>query len=568
MITKEEIKKILSSYNLETNKYGPTIYENNNELGITLDIKDPLFGFLTRKFIFNNKEDLEEFLKKYTWYKNNYQKYNIILKLDNYEIENPNLIYTFKNNELSLNDMLNLKTNLEENKESVIESNNKESYLINIENLTTYLIDLKNNNYKINLEKNNLKIKENDLKYELLNYLSEYYARPKNFEKKGVSLDNVFMPTNDINILNNNLNNIKDKNSATMKNYLETLINLCKEEELNDKNLLNIYSNSIYKYNIEILKKQIDFVRSKIASEKNFNLKGSKIHNIDEELKSFLKTSIAPSKLEVFLNDMKNNINTKYQSITDISNAYTIISGKTLDIKQSIVPSTEFSNETLSLLKNNYNQLPDNTKKALILYNSFYKNICNFIIDNNYPDLETIKNNFDIASNYEHFDEIIHNELNSHYLVNYFSIINFKTLEDYLNSLIEITKLVENTRLTLNGNLKVFSLNSNSKYLEFTLNPLYSKNNIYLIDIPNSSNIIYIPEKIEIDDDTDELITLNTNNIFYQGTITENNENLIVCKYNKITQNDLKNGIIITTELKLTSKTTFKLGSIKENEHE
>ena len=63
MITKEEIKKILSSYNLETNQYGPTIYENNNELGITLDIKDSLFSFLTRKFIFNTPTELEDFLK-------------------------------------------------------------------------------------------------------------------------------------------------------------------------------------------------------------------------------------------------------------------------------------------------------------------------------------------------------------------------------------------------------------------------------------------------------------------------------------------------------------------------
>ncbi len=568
MITKEDIKKILSSYNLETNKYGPTIYENNTELGITLDIKDPLFGFLTRKFIFSTTEELTNFLKQYTWYKNNYQKYDIILKFNNYEIENPNLIYTFKSQELTLEDMLNLKNNLEENKESVIESNNKQSYYINIENLTTYLINLKNNNYKINLEKNNLKIKENDLKYELLSYLTEYYGRTKNFDKKGVSLDNVFMPTNDINLLNNNLANLKDKSSSEMKNYLETLINLCKEEELNDKNLLNIYSNSIYKYNIEILNKQIDFVRSKIASEKNFNLKGSKIHNIDEELKSFLKTSIAPSKLEVFLNDMRTNINNKYQSITDISNAYTIISGKNLDIKQSIVPNTEFSNETLTLLKNSYEALPEDTKNALVLYNSFYKNICNFIIDNNYPDLEIIKNNFDFSYYYEHIDEIVHNEFNSHYLVKYFSTINFKSLDDYLNSLIAIAHIIESTKIPLNGNLKVFSLNIHSKYLEFTLNPLYSKNETYLIDIPNLSNIIYVPEKIEIDDENDELTTLNTNNIFYLGTIVDHNETLNVSQYHKITQNDLKNGIIITTELSLDSKTTFKLGTIKEINHE
>ncbi len=565
MITKEEIKKILSSYNLETNQYGPTIYENNNELGITLDIKDSLFSFLTRKFIFNTPTELEDFLKKYTWYKNNYHNYDINLSLDNYEIENPNLKYTFNNEELTLDAMLTLKTNLEETKESVIESNNKQSYYLNIEKLTEYLINLKNNNYRINTEKNNLKIKENDLKYELLEYLSDYYGRTKNFEKKGVSLDNVFMPTNDINLLQTNLNNIKDKKAPVMKSYLETLINLTKEEELNDKNLLNIYSNSIYKYNIEILNKQIDFVKSKIASEKNFNLKGSKIHNIDEELKSFLKTSVAPSKLEVFLTEMRNNINNKYNSIKDINNAFTIISGQELDLKQSSIPKTEFKNVTLNNLITSYNTLPLDTKKSLILYNSFYKNICNFIIDNNYPDLETIKNNFDFEFYYNHLDEIVHNESNSHYLINYFNIMSFKSLDDYVTSLISIAKTIENTNLTLNGTIKIFSINTKPKYKEFTLNPLFINNN-YLIDVPNLSKLIYIPEKIELDEDTQELLTIKTKSIFIKGDIELNNETLVVNKYNKVMENDIKNGIIITTNLNLSSKTTFTLGTIKENE--
>ena len=68
--------------------------------------------------------------------------------------------------------------------------------------------------------------------------------------------------------------------------------------------------------------KNIDFVKSKINAEKNFNVKGSKIHNIDAELKSFLKTNVAPTKIEIFLIDNQNKIMEKFQKITDIKNIH------------------------------------------------------------------------------------------------------------------------------------------------------------------------------------------------------------------------------------------------------
>ena len=84
MITKKEIIKTLKSFNYDSNKYGPSVYNSKDTLGICMDIKDSTFGYLTRVFTFNNKEELEEFLEQYTWYKNNYKKYNIKLTLEEY----------------------------------------------------------------------------------------------------------------------------------------------------------------------------------------------------------------------------------------------------------------------------------------------------------------------------------------------------------------------------------------------------------------------------------------------------------------------------------------------------
>ena len=226
MLTKDDILKIFHSYNLNSFNYGPTIYENNHELGICLDLKDSTFSYLTRAFIFNNSIDLDEFLKKYTWYKNNYKTYNVKLSLDNYENKKPQVKYFYQNQELTFNDMLNLNNIIDSNKQNIADNYLKNAYLLNIEALTNYLINLKNNNYNLKKEKNDLKIQENDLKYELLANLTLYYGKERTLAKKAVSLENIFSSTNDINLLKSNLQNIKTKNLDEIKNYLQTLINL------------------------------------------------------------------------------------------------------------------------------------------------------------------------------------------------------------------------------------------------------------------------------------------------------------------------------------------------------
>ena len=325
MLQIDEALQILKTYNIYSKKYEPTIYQNNNEIGLCLDIKDSLFGYLTRIFLSNSKDDLNDFLRKYFWYKENHKKYNIKLKLDDYYTKTPKIIYEYQNVSLSLDEMLNMKNFIEKEKEEKKEEEQKKQYLESIRELTNYLMNFKALKENIKQEKNKLKTEENDLKFELLQQLTTYYGREKVLEKKVVTLD---FPSNiDNTSLIENLKNIENKSIKGIEDYLRTLINIIKAEELDEKNLVNIYSNSVYQYNINILKKQIDFVKSKINAEKNFNLKGSKIHNIDEELKSFLRTNVAPTKIEDFLNENKQKIEDKFNSITNILSATKIITG-------------------------------------------------------------------------------------------------------------------------------------------------------------------------------------------------------------------------------------------------
>ena len=114
MLAKNECLQILKSYNINSKKFEPTIYEGKNEIGICIDIKDSLFGYLTRIFTFNNKEELNNFLTSFFWYKNNHQKYNITLTLDNYGTKKPNIIYKYKDQSLTLDNMINIENFLKE----------------------------------------------------------------------------------------------------------------------------------------------------------------------------------------------------------------------------------------------------------------------------------------------------------------------------------------------------------------------------------------------------------------------------------------------------------------------
>ena len=463
----------------------------------------------------------------------------------------------YNNNSLSIDDMLNMDTYLKKEQENLDDSNLFEIYLSNIEKLTEYLINFKKSKQTIIAEKNALKTKENDLKFELLKELTIYYDRNKNINKKIITLDFMNPPSNN-SLLYNNINNLKiNKSIDEAKNYLSSLINVIKEEELDEKNLVNIYSISVYKYNIEILNKQISFVKNKIASEKNFNIKGSKIHNIDEELKSFLKTNLAPVKVEHFIIENQNKTIDKFQGITNLENAYQIISGNKLTYTIHTKQTWETRDNVINSLKNLFDNEDITIKSNLILYNSFYKKIINYIIKNNYPNIEDIKKNFDFNYYYLEIEEIIYNINNNHYLINYFKNINFKNLDTYINSIINIAKNIDAYFKPIPNNLKVFSINTESYYKHLTINNIES--NTYLVEIPINTSIIYIPYKLEVDE-ANTIYTLNTNDIYLKESINQTTNSITLNTYHK--KQIIENKITYTTDLILDKQIIYKIGTI------
>lgn len=562
MLSIKDILKVLNSYNINSTNYGPSIYKKNNETGISLEIKDSTFGFLTRYFTFNTITELEEFLKSFFWYKKNKNKWNINLSLDNYEVANPKILYKYNEQELKYNDMINLETIIAKEEKDSYEDIERNSLIINIEGITNYLINLKETKYNTRKEKNDLKIKENELKYELLEALNNYYGKTKAVTKRPVNLE-IIANNNESELLQENLKNIKQKNITEIEAYLNSLINIVKEEELDEKYLINIYSNNVYKYNIDILNKQIDFVKRKIESEKNFNIKGSKIHNIDEELKSFLKTSTPPTNIKVYLNEAKNKIEDKYNKINDNKNSYTIISGNL--VRMPVKKTTnKIKEDAIENLNKSFDDLSDKKKAHLILYNSFYKEICETIKENLNLDLENLKKLVNIEKSYQRIEEVAHLEVNSHYLANYFKYINFKNIDTYLSSLIEITRTIIDTSFKLKSPLKVFCVEKKDNKELLSINPIFNKKEkTYITTLPENTTVLYIPDKINIDDESNEMSLINTKNIYLNSEIIDTCDMITVNKYKKKNELDSENDIILTTDLVLKETYNFNVGLIE-----
>lgn len=457
--------------------------------------------------------------------------------------------------------MLNIEDYLHQEKSNNDEENLKNIYLANISNLTNYLINLKQTKEQNKILKNQLKVQENDLKYELLLNLIQYYGQNKNVDKKVVNLDNT--TTVDNSLIINNAKNITTKSFKDIESYLNILIQIVKEEELEEQYYVNIYSNNIYKYNIEILNKQINFVKNKINAEKNFNLKGSKIHNIDEELKSFLKKNTTPIKISDYISTNKNIIIEKYNKITNIKDAYSIISNQPLKYNHLDFKTSLNRHNIIQKLKTDFQQLNQTSKNALVLYNSIYKPICNYIINNNYPTIEEIKKAFDFDYYYSELEQVVNDANNYHYLATYFYQINFKNLDSYINSLIDLCHNLEKSQSILMDTIKLFCNDFNNKY---KLCNLYSSIDSTIITIPANTSLIYVPLKLEIDFENKEINENSSNDFYLNYDIIKTTNNIIVKNY------QVKNKIIdhnkIANDIKENKVTTYNIGQLKGNENE
>ena len=161
-------------------------------------------------------------------------------------------------------------------------------------------------------------------------------------------------------------------------------------------------------------------------------------------------------------------------------------------------------------------------------------------------------------------EEIAHLENNSHYLANYFKYINFKNIDTYISSLIDITKIVSDITFKLTSSLKVFCIEKKDNKELLSINPIFNKKEkTYITTLPENTKVLYIPDKINIDNETNELSIISSKNIYLNSEIIDTCDMITVNKYQKKNETNSEHGIIITTDLILKETYNFNVGLIE-----
>ncbi len=108
MLDKDIVLEILQKYGFSSTNKHPFIYKKGDTIGICYSFIDEYYGELERVKFFESKDELEEFLKRYNWIRENGLKYNARIGLDNYEIVNPKVLFLRNDKVMVKGEMFNI----------------------------------------------------------------------------------------------------------------------------------------------------------------------------------------------------------------------------------------------------------------------------------------------------------------------------------------------------------------------------------------------------------------------------------------------------------------------------
>jgi hypothetical protein len=541
MITFESALKVLKKYGYKSKDSQPYLYKNNKEIGINYSYIDDKYGITDRVISFRNDIDLDMFLKKYQWYKLNNKKYNVKLKLNNYEISSPEVLYIRDNHVMTDDEMFNIDSYDKTKKKNNRLSHAKKK-LIEAENLMNHY----NNEKRIKEQfVNNFNAKENELRknYIELQSLVDTYNRTKQnieFEK----FDNEFATSKIIeDNINELLNQFKDKlpNEEKLSKLTTSLWDLNKDLELNEAYMYALKYNDDVDEELRLTVTKIDYMNELLSKKRSI----FKIVDLKKIFNNIDSTSTYESIYgDDFEEKYKTFVYSKYDVLDKIDEfrlceyLNNFKTRKTYDIEKNIKRCSQKDNkkneyESMEVIQKEltkqYNaNLNEKEKAALTLYVSLYKQLFDLIQRiNNYDTLETSEliNLLNITDNYnslmdECFTKV--KELlkdNKTIKTKIFKHIKFNNEEDFIKSLVSTLKVITkiNNKLVLKHNTKVFFIVSDLENINkekiittsSTISPYMNSNNknrVISARLKKGINILYSPKYLNILDNKLELI--------------------------------------------------------------
>ncbi len=565
MITLESALKILKKYGYNSMTVHPYLYKKNNEIGINYSYIDDKYGITERVASFYSDLELDKFLKRFQWYKLNGKKENVSMRLNNYEISNPQVLYIRNNHVMTDEELFDIK--------SFEKKENKNKKLSHSKRLFVEIQRLMDRYYleKDYLEKytNNLFNKERELtRYYLeLQKLVDKYNRVK----RDLIIDNdnrSFKTDLKLESLINSLISEYKKKMPSEDRLNELIVKvwiLNKELDSNKDYMFALKTNDDIDEEMRLAVTKIDFMKELLSKRK------IKLINLSKKFDSIDKQSTYESIYDDNFDEKYLDFIEKKYDVLDKINEFRLCeylnnfkTQKAYDIEKNIIRCSNEVNkkdnyisidEVNKHLKKQFDNLTNKEKNALILFTSFYEKL--FIMIQNFKNYNSISTNklLNILNNNKEFEKVFRDcydnikylielDVNKKIKNDIFKNIDFTNKISFIESIKNQLDIIINIndKIKLNDNIKLYFSTTDFDNLgtfnfiktsSFIAPYMYNSNNknyrVINAHVKKGVYVLYCPIKLTLSKNSIELLDIENTEIYIDTRdISFNKENNVV----------------------------------------
>lgn len=510
----DSVLELMRKYEFSSTTVPPYLFVKGNTVGLYYAFTDLNYGYLERVKYFDDMDQVEMFLKKFAWIRDNGEKYKVRMVLDNYEIINPKIMF-LRDEKIMVKGEMEDIDGFEAKKLEQEKLDRVSRLILTSGNLLLIYDEIKNNQISYFASITGVKNELRTLYYELQKEIDKYNGvtierelklLPDVADNSGI---NQMMEVANKDKYNQYLVRLPDEQEAEA--FVRDVWNLIMNLELNSRYYQAQYDETNIRGEMRVVQEKIDYIKGLNEEDKTF-FKEDIMAKFKKINKKYESINIALS--DNFIQEKLNDINNKY-SYFDKVNVY-----KLPDYLKEAMKNTNYLelvekytheevkdnvlslNEIIANLVEQFNKLTPDEQAILTLYNSEFKVYFDMIL--NIPGFENLSPK-EIANRIAKdrrsskaksicFDLVkkrLEHPINKEIKSKIFDKISFFNYNSFIESIVRGLKLIKNI------NNKMYINSAINLYFFLEEETEFSKK--FFLSVTNNINSLYK----EVDDNND-----------------------------------------------------------------
>jgi hypothetical protein len=510
----DSVLELMRKYEFSSTTVPPYLFVKGNTVGLYYAFTDLNYGYLERVKYFDDMDQVEMFLKKFAWIRDNGEKYKVRMVLDNYEIINPKIMF-LRDEKIMVKGEMEDIDGFEAKKLEQEKLDRVSRLILTAGNLLLIYDEIKNNQISYFTSITGVKNELRTLYYELQKEIDKYNGvtierelklLPDVADNSGI---NQMMEVANKDKYNQYLVRLPDEQEAEA--FVRDVWNLIMNLELNSRYYQAQYDETNIRGEMRVVQEKIDYIKGLNEEDRTF-FKEDIMAKFKKINKKYESINIALS--DNYIQEKLNDINNKY-SYFDKVNIY-----KLPDYLKEAMKNTNYLelvekytheevkdnvlslNEIIANLVEQFNKLTPDEQAILTLYNSEFKVYFDMIL--NIPGFENLSPK-EIANRIAKdrrsskaksicFDLVkkrLEHPINKEIKSKIFDKISFFNYNSFIESIVRGLKLIKNI------NNKMYINSAINLYFFLEEETEFSKK--FFLSVTNNINSLYK----EVDDNND-----------------------------------------------------------------